>query len=256
MGSRNRAPLAPDFNRSPSLLAGMNSRPEYRGKTAAELNATVPVFSSWEQAIASPYFAGMDDRMKTMWLRELYGMGHDLKVERGRLVSDNNSTRNGILGGIGVIGGLSGLDAVIGGGTAGAATAGGTLPATTIPAATGTLTTGAVAPAMTTGAAAVGGAAVPGATGAITGGGGSPSGGVGGDLLNQIRNGNGAAAVTALLPLLAAATRGGGGGNQVAYPAGLESMLNMSVERAKRTDPLHQSITQLAMSRLPTNMQR
>lgn len=138
----------------------------------------------------------------------------------------------------------------------GAAAGGGALPSATIPAATGTLTTGAVAPAMTPIASAVGGAAVPGATGAVLSGTGGGRG-VGADILDQIRGGNGAAALASLLPILAAASRGGGGGgNQVAMPAGLTDMLNMSAERAKRTDPLHQSITQLAMSRLPTNMQR
>lgn len=262
--SRQRAPLAPDFNRSPSLLTGMNNRPEYRGKTAAELNATLPVFSSWEQALASPYFAGMDDRTKTMWLQELYGMGHDLKVERGRLVSDDHSLRNGLLGGAALIGGLSGLDALIGGGGAAAAggttaTGGGLLPSTTIPAATGTLTTGAVAAPTTAGAIGAAGGWVPGAAGSAVGSAtGAPSsgGGVGSDLLARLRGSDGAAALATLLPLLAASARSGNAGTPAPMPAGLTDMLNMSVERAKRTDPLHQSITQLAMSRLPTNMQR
>ena len=89
---------------------------------------------------------------------------------------------------------------------------------------------------------------------------GVPSGGVGSDLLARLRGKDGVTALASLLPLLAAATRGGTPGGaaagQAAMPTGLEAMLNMSVERAKRTDPLHQSITQLAMSRLPTNMQR
>lgn len=114
-------PLRPDFNRSPSLLTGMGSRPETRGKTADELNATLPVFSSWEEAAVSPAFAGMDDRTRTMWLQELYGLGRDRAVENGRIVNTNHSLRNGLLGGIAMMGGLSAIGAAGGAGGGAAA---------------------------------------------------------------------------------------------------------------------------------------
>lgn len=69
--------------------------------------------------------------------------------------------------------------------------------------------------------------------------------------------------LASLLPLLMAATNRGGGGNGGAGGAGdfaqmpqLNSLLDMTVNRAQRTDPLHQAVTQLAMSRLPTSVQR
>jgi len=115
----------------------MNNRAEYRGKTADELNATMPVFESWEQAVASPFFAQMDDRYKTMWLQELYGLGQDRAVRDGRIVNDNHSLRNGILGGIAMLGGMSALGAAL---PSGAGATAGTL---------GGISTGAAAPGAT-----------------------------------------------------------------------------------------------------------
>lgn len=53
---------------------------------------------------------------------------------------------------------------------------------------------------------------------------------------------------------------GGGGGASgtdllTQYPQ-LQELLAISAERSRRTDPLHQAITQLAMGRLPTSVQR
>lgn len=59
-----------------------------------------------------------------------------------------------------------------------------------------------------------------------------------------------------LLATLATRSSGSGAGDMLANNPQLQSLLDMSVNRAQRTDPLHQSITQLAMSRLPANMQR
>lgn len=65
-----------------------------------------------------------------------------------------------------------------------------------------------------------------------------------------------------LIPLLTLAHGGGSGGTGGAPGPGLldnpglKSLLDISVNRAQRTDPLHAAVTQLAMSRLPTNMQR
>lgn len=263
----NRPPTAP--NLSPSLLQGYWTRPEGRGRSADELNAMFPRFSSWEAAIAGlpndPLYrsivGGRDsDAYRTMFLREAYGLPQNYAVRNGRLVEDDNSLRNGLLGGGAMMGGLFGLDALIGGGTAAAggtsaATTGGLLPSTTIPAATGTLTTGAIAPTMTPIAGAIGGGTAAGATGAL--GAGGSSAGVGQNILNSIRN-RGPEALAALLPLLAMRAQGGGNSPVMGGQTldAINNMVGMANTRAQRTDPLHQSITQLAMSRLPTNVQR
>lgn len=108
-------PLAPDYSRSPSMWQGAYADPTNRGKSAKELNAGLPVFRSWEEAIASPYFAGKSDREKTMALQELYGLGQNYDVNGGRLVSNDHSTRNGIIGGSALIGGMFGLEALANG---------------------------------------------------------------------------------------------------------------------------------------------
>lgn len=243
MAAYNRPPSAP--NLSPSLLQGYWSRPEGRGRSAADLNAQMPAFSSWEQAIAglssNPLYqtlaAGRDnDAYRTMFLQEAYGLPQNFGVRNGRIVSTDHSLRNGLLGGVGMIGGLSVLDALIG---APAAAALGPSTAGNIAA-----TTAASAPPSILAAA--------GPTAAAT-----TTAGVGSQILNSLRGRDGAAALMSLLPLLAA--RGGVGGNSGLGnldTSRLNGLLDMTTERAKRTDPLHQSVTQLAMSRLPTGVQR
>lgn len=105
------------------------------------------------------------------------------------------------------------------------------------------------------GGAAAGGAAGGGlGTVAARAGG---AGGIGGKLLDSITSGNGIAGLAGLIATLATRPNGGGGsGDLMSQNPQLSELLNMSAERARRTDPLHQSITQLAMQRLPTNVQR
>ena len=112
-----RPPRTPEL--TPWWLAGLNSQPEYRGKTQAELEATLPVFTSWDEAIRSPYFAGKPDWYITNFLTDNYGLG-GAKVEKGRLVSTDHSLRNGLLGGAAMMGGMFGLESLIGGGAAAA----------------------------------------------------------------------------------------------------------------------------------------
>lgn len=99
--------------------------------------------------------------------------------------------------------------------------------------------------------AAIGGAGAAGA---------GAAGGIGQHLLDQLKSGKGIASLASLIPLLMAAGGGGGnnggGGDLLSQNPQLNSLLDMSVNRAQRTDPLHQAVTQLAMSRLPTNVQR
>lgn len=88
------------------------------------------------------------------------------------------------------------------------------------------------------------------------------AGGIGKTLLNNLTSTKGIASLASLLPLLMAAKGAGGSGSGTgaatpfANQGQLDSLLNMTVNRAERTDPLHQAVTQLAMSRLPMNVQR
>lgn len=86
-----------------------------------------------------------------------------------------------------------------------------------------------------------------------------PTKNIGQDLLDQLKSGKGIMSLASLIPMLMAAHGGGnsnGGGDPLSQNPQLNSLLDMSVNRAQRTDPLHQAVTQLAMSRLPTNVQR
>lgn len=88
-------------------------------------------------------------------------------------------------------------------------------------------------------------------------GGKSVLGGIGGNLLDTLLSGKGIAGLAGLIATLAARPNGGSaGGDLMSQNPQLNELLTMSADRAKRTDPLHQSITQLAMQRLPTNVQR
>ena len=85
---------------------------------------------------------------------------------------------------------------------------------------------------------------------ALTGGA-AAGAGLGADILKHLTSPGGITALASLIPMLAGAGRGQSGGGSTAMPQGLQDMLTMSVQRAQRTDPLHQAVTQLAFSRLP-----
>lgn len=87
--------------------------------------------------------------------------------------------------------------------------------------------------------------------------GGNGSGAAGG-LLSQLTSGQGLAGLAGLLTTLATRPNSGSGGSGDAFATNpqLQHLLDVAGQRVDRTDPLHQSITQLAMSRLPTNVQR
>lgn len=60
----------------------------------------------------------------------------------------------------------------------------------------------------------------------------------------------------ALIPLLSKlGNNGGGQPGGIQTNADLEELLSIGANRVRRTDPLHRSATNLAMSRMPTNMQ-
>ncbi len=80
--------------------------------------------------------------------------------------------------------------------------------------------------------------------------------------LAGLLSGKGLGALAGLIPMLAMSGNlggpGSGGGSvpNVLDNPQLQSLLNSAVGRVKNTDPLQAAISQLAMSRLPTNVQR
>lgn len=108
----------------------------------------------------------------------------------------------------------------------------------------------AMASAAGTGAVPVGGlTAAAGAAGSLS---------IADQLKKALTSPGGVANLTGLIASLAAGSGSGGGenANLLNQSPQLQELMQMGTERVKRTDPLHQSITQLAMSRLPTNVQR
>lgn len=192
----------------------------------------------------------------------------------GRFVTPFSWDKLGFYGTLAALTGGAANAFMAGGAAPATAGASGVLPSSTIPAATGTLTTGAVAaPSMTGFEAAVlpslSGYALPASTipaannslstlpgSATQTAATTTTAGVGQQILNALKSREGAAALMSLLPLLAARSGGGNSGLGNLDTSRLNGLLDMTTERAKRTDPLHQSVTQLAMSRLPTGVQR
>jgi hypothetical protein len=217
-------------------LQGFWSTPEGRGKTVEELNARLPAFDTWEQAIGG--IPG-DDAHKTMVLQEAYGLPQSFEVKGGRIVSNDHSLRNGILGGIGVIGGTTALGALAGGG--GAATALGPWDTPT----------GLAGPALATGPTL---GSVSGATAAGTSAAGAGAG-VGSRWLRELTTPQNATGLAALVGMLAS-HNGSGANTSLTSSPQVQSLLDSVTSRAKATDPLFQSINQLAMSRLPTSVQK
>jgi hypothetical protein len=168
------------------------------------------------------------------------------------------------LGAVGAAGGLAaaGLLPGLGGASAaGSAAAGSALPAT-IPgsyasnlyAAGGFGVPGGTASGV---AAGLGGLGAAGAAGAAGGAGGAAAGGFSSGLLDQLTSGRSIAGLAGLIATLASKPGGSGGsGDPFAMNPQLQHMLDVASQRVDRTDPLHQSITQLAMGRLPVNVQR
>lgn len=234
-------------NLSPSLLQTYWGTPQGRGKTADELNAAMPTFQTWDQAIAG--IQG-NDKQKTMILQEAYGLPQSYDVRGGRLVSNDHSLRNGILGGAALIGGLSGLDALINGGVGAAAAVGGMGPFDTASGLAG----GALGPMPELGGY------LPGTAGAVGGGvttGVTTGAGAGSGIASRLTDPKNAASIASLIGMLAAGGAGGGGGtNSLTSNPQVQSLLDTVTNRAKATDPLFQSINQLAMSRLPTSVQK
>jgi hypothetical protein len=154
----------------------------------------------------------------------------------------------------GLFGGASG--AAAGGG---AAAAGGTLASSSLP--TSALM-GGLGNGMTAGlGSAVGGgaglggvtAAGAGAAGGLGAGLKNAASGLGNQMLDKLASPKGLASLAALVPALMSRGGGSGGGDLMGQNPQLQNLMNMSAERAQRTDPLHQAVTSLAMSRMPVS---
>lgn len=182
-----------------------------------------------------------------------------------RAVGLGSVAAGGALAAAGLLPGMAGGGAAAGGG-AGAATAVPSMP-WTIPTSMAYETgmfgvPGGTAAGVAAGHAGLGtiGAAsgAAGAAGGAAGGAGGAGAAGAGGLLSQLTSGQGLAGLAGLLTTLAMRPNSGSGGsgNGLADNAQLQRLLDMSAQRAERTDPLHQAVTQLAMSRMPTNMQR
>jgi len=106
-----------------------------------------------------------------------------------------------------------------------------------------------------------GGAAAAGAgagLGTAAANGGSAASGLAGTARGLLTNPQTYAGLAGLITALASKPNGGGAGagDPFATNPQLQHMLDIASQRVDRTDPLHQAVTQLAMNRLPTNVQR
>jgi hypothetical protein len=128
----------------------------------------------------------------------------------------------------------------------GAGAAGGALPSASIPG---------MHAAVPGSIAGQGGVGLGGMTAAGAGGGGIKGAvsGLGNQMLDNLTTPKGIASLASLVPALMSRGGGGGGGDLMGQNPQLQNLMNMSAERAQRTDPLHQAVTSLAMSRMPVS---
>lgn len=124
----------------------------------------------------------------------------------------------------------------------GSLSADGTIPFTTAPGVQAAALSGQVGPAAGLGASGS-------VAGGAAGGAGAASGGLAG-LLKNLTSGNNLGSLVGLGTTLAHGLSGGGGADDE-----LKRIQAITEARMRRVDPLHQAITNLAMSRLPTTMQ-
>lgn len=127
----------------------------------------------------------------------------------------------------------------------GAAAGGGALASSSIPTS--------LAMQAVPGAAAGAGAAGAGA--GLWAGLGSAMGGLGSQMLKSLASPQGIASLASIVPALMSRGGGGGGGldSLLQQQPQINQLLGMSAERAQRTDPLHQAVTSLALSRMPVS---
>lgn len=235
--------------------------------------------------------AGLERALQAAGMRVPSGMHID---QGGNLNQKNRLVRNTAIG-AGVTGaaltgfGLAGmgpLGGALGGGSAAAGAGGGgvlashSLPTATLMGGPAAITSGAVSAGIPLGGLAAG--ALP--VGALMGGPAAIasqgiSHGVGGDtidgsgignlldkdaggssigrkILNSLISPGGAVGLAGVIGALMAKNNSGGGGDIGSQYPQLNELLNIQTDRVKRTDPLHQALTQSAMNRMPVNVQQ
>lgn len=78
----------------------------------------------------------------------------------------------------------------------------------------------------------------------------------GSDVLNGLTSAKGIASLASMIPMILAAQSSNSDKNNPLNNPQIQQLLNMSLQRQQRTDPLHQAVTQLSMSMLPTAVQK
>ena len=76
--------------------------------------------------------------------------------------------------------------------------------------------------------------------------------------LDALTSGKSIASLAAIIPALMMRPGGGGSGSGDPLSANpqINELIELQAQKARRADPLHAAVTQLAMNRLPTNVQR
>lgn len=133
-GGIGNRPMAPAY--SPAIATSFYADPANRGKKVSDLWASMPTFSSWEDAARgdvsgarNPAFANLTDDGRTNVLRDVYGLSSDYKAQNGQIV--RAKPHQGLVAGLslGALIGGPALFSAFGGGAgagAGAAAASGT----------------------------------------------------------------------------------------------------------------------------------
>lgn len=114
-------PMAPQP--SAAIQTGYYANPANRGKRPEEITATLPRFTSWDEALRHPSIASLgSDEARTNYLRDVYGLSGELKVENGQVVNRRGFlARNAWWLAPAAMVGASAAPAVLGGGGTGAA---------------------------------------------------------------------------------------------------------------------------------------
>lgn len=111
-----------------AIQTGFYANPANRGKSPGSIIATMPTFGSWDDALRHPSIAGLgNDTSRTNYLRDVYGLSGEWKVQNGALVhADPWAARWAPALAIGaMVGGPFVASAFSGGGAAGAGAAAG-----------------------------------------------------------------------------------------------------------------------------------
>jgi hypothetical protein len=232
-------------------LTGPKADPALLARAQADL-ANNPQFAAWMHKNAnqtidvhiSPSNFGINYLPGDVWI-DKHGAFHspDTSFPWGPLAATVGAGAAAGFGGAALAGGPAATHAAPDLATAPAlgSTAPGVMAGTTLPAELGSMTAAQMAAAFGSGAAHGGGDAAAGAM----------------SLADFLKDPKTYASIAGLLTTLASKPgSGSGSGDVFSQNPQLQHLLDVSSQRVDRTDPLHQAVTQLAMQRLPTNVQR